>query len=90
MKALGDGASATRTLSTIGGGSLPGETLPSWAIAIDCGGMKGGAEALAKRLRDGTPPVLGRIEEERVLLDPRTVLEEEEEPLLQTVSKALG
>ena len=87
---LGAGASLTQTQSTIGGGSLPGETLPTWALAIDCDGMDGGAETVAKRLRDADTPVLGRIEDERVLLDARTVLPHEDAPLLNAVKHALN
>jgi len=88
-ESLNSQVAVVKALSAIGGGSLPGETLPSWAISIDRGDMNGGAEALAKRLRESDPPVLGRIEEEKVLLDPRTVLPEEEDALLQVVSEVL-
>ena len=81
--------SVAPTQSTIGGGSLPGETLPSWAIAIDCSALNGGAEEFAKRLRQAEPPVIGRIESERVLLDPRTVLPSEDDALLQALTDAL-
>jgi L-seryl-tRNA(Ser) seleniumtransferase len=87
---LGDQASVARGLSTIGGGSLPGETLTSWLVSLDTQSIEGGAEALAKRLRRGDPPVVGRIEEEKVLLDPRTVLAEEEDALLRVVKQALS
>ena len=82
-------ASAAQSKSTIGGGSLPGETLPTWVLSIDCDGIEGGAEAVAKRLRDADSPVLGRIEDGRVLLDARTVLPEEEDALLATLRTAL-
>ncbi len=67
--------------SAIGGGSLPGETLPSYAVALS------GAQpdALARALRYGTPPVVGRIVEDRLLLDVRTVLEEQEDTLVGVV-----
>jgi len=67
--------------SAIGGGSLPGETLPSYAVALS------GAQpdALARALRQGTPPVVGRIVEDRLLLDVRTVLEEQEDALVGVV-----
>ena len=81
--------SVAPTQSTIGGGSLPGETLPSWAVAIDCSALNCGAEEFAKRLRQAEPPVVGRIESERVLLDPRTVLPTEDEVLLQALTDAL-
>ena len=75
--------------STVGGGSLPGETLPTSLLSLagDAGG--GGAEGLAARLRDGNPPVIGRIEDERILLDPRTVLPEQDDLLLAVVADAL-
>ena len=87
---LGPRASVAPALSTIGGGSLPTETLPSWVLSLDVEGIHGGAEALATWLREGDPPVIGRIEEERVLLDPRTVLPEEGEPLLSALREAIG
>ena len=88
--ALGARGTVHAGLSTVGGGSLPGETMPTWLLAIDTEGIEGGADALAKRLRQGDPPVVGRIEDERVLLDPRTVLPEEETPLLEALTRALG
>ena len=65
-------ADVVESRSTIGGGSLPGETLPSWSLSIDPG--EHGPAALASRLRDMPLPIVGRIEDGRVLLDPRTVL----------------
>ena len=55
--------------ATVGGGSLPGETLPSVALAID----DANPDRLLQRLRTGSPIVVGRIEQGRVLLDLRTV-----------------
>jgi L-seryl-tRNA(Ser) seleniumtransferase len=71
--------------SAVGGGSLPGETLPSYAIVL------GGAppDALARALRCATPPVVGRISEDRLLLDLRTVLEEQETALVEAVRAVL-
>ncbi len=66
--------------TAVGGGSLPGRTLPTWAVEV--AGL-GGAQAAAGRLRQGDPPIIPRIEGERLLLDPRTVLPEQEEGLLQ-------
>ena len=86
---IGGAASVESTMSTIGGGSLPGETIDSWALAIDCRNRPGGAEALAKALREGNTPVIGRIEDERILLDPRTVLPGEEDRLLSAVADSL-
>ena len=86
---LGSSADVEPSRSAIGGGSLPGETLPSWVVALTCQEIPGGPEKVMARLRRADPPVVARVEGDRVLLDPRTVLPEEEEALLQAVWKAL-
>lgn len=72
--------------ATVGGGTLPGETLPSRAIAL------GGAspERLLGRLRRGTPAVIGRIADGRVLLDLRTVEPARDEELAAAIERALA
>ena len=70
----------------VGGGALPLLELPGPAVAI--GGV--GAEGLAARLRGGEPPVVGRIEAGRLLLDPRTLAPEELEPAGRAVAAALA
>ncbi len=87
-RTLGTQSSVADGQSAIGGGSLPGETLPTALLALEPGSDD--AEALASRLRRSDPPVVGRIEDERVLLDPRTVLSEQEEDLLKVISGALN
>ncbi len=57
--------------STVGGGSLPGETLASAGLAI--APTAGGPDRLLAALRAGDPAVIGRIEDGRVVLDLRTV-----------------
>jgi len=57
------------TEATVGGGSLPGETLPSFGLAI----ARGAAERTLAALRRGQPSVVGRIEHGRVVLDLRTI-----------------
>jgi L-seryl-tRNA(Ser) seleniumtransferase len=84
-------------LSTIGGGSMPGETLPTWHCVIT---PKPGspshvtvgdaASALSTRLRSGQTPVVARVLHDQVLLDPRTVLPEQDTPLLQAVVDAFA
>ena len=86
QETLGPTATVVPSSSTIGGGSLPGETLDTWAVAIS----SDSPQALARRLRRQYTPVVPRIEADRVLLDPRTVLDEEEELLLASVAGALG
>ena len=65
--------SVVESRSAVGGGSLPGETLPTWALALDASAMPGGAEGVMRQLRESRPPVVARVEDERVLFDPRTV-----------------
>ncbi len=76
--------------SAIGGGSLPGETLPSRVLALSCHAAPGGPEGVMRRLRQGAPPIVARIEDDRILLDPRTVLPEEEEEMLSALNAALA
>lgn len=74
--------------STIGGGSLPGQTMPTWLLGISGDGSKYSAGEVAKRLRGSDYPVIARIESGLVLLDPRTVLPEEEPVFLETLKAA--
>ena len=80
--------------SAIGGGSLPGETLPTWALFLDASAPAmahlGGAEGIMRRLRQGRPPVVARVEDERVLFDPRTVAPEEDAGLLAVLQGLCG
>ncbi len=82
---LDDPAAAVRPTSlasTVGGGSLPGETLPSWGIAVP------GSDALLARLRRGEPAVIGRIEDGRVVLDLRTVDPARDDDLARAIAAA--
>jgi L-seryl-tRNA(Ser) seleniumtransferase len=69
--------------SLVGGGSAPTSTLPTFLLALTAQSLS--ADQLAARLRLGTPPVIARVEEGRVLLDLRTVSESEELELLRTL-----
>ena len=74
-------------LSMIGGGSLPGECLPTRLLSIT---PPGSAQSLAEALRRQRPPIVARIEKEAVLLDPRTVLPEQDTLLEKGLASALG
>jgi L-seryl-tRNA(Ser) seleniumtransferase len=76
--ALGQGE-VIESESTIGGGSLPGESMKTWVLALD---VRSPDKFMAK-LRASHPPVIARTENDRVLLDPRTVLAEQETALLR-------
>jgi L-seryl-tRNA(Ser) seleniumtransferase len=70
-----------------GGGSLPVAELRGYAVALE---SAYGADELAARLRRGDPPLLARIERERVLLDVRTLADEELEPAAAAARAALA
>ncbi len=76
--------------SAIGGGSLPGETLPSWALSISPNGSSATPESLLASLRSQSTPVIGRIAEDTVRLDPRTVLTEQDDAVKHAILAALG
>jgi L-seryl-tRNA(Ser) seleniumtransferase len=78
--ALGNGE-VVAAQSTVGGGSLPGESLPTFVLAL---AQPSPARFLAK-LRQFTPPVIARLENDKILLDPRTVLIEQETALLAAI-----
>ena len=85
---LGAAVDVAPAESTVGGGSLPGERLATTVLAITP--RRGGAADLLRRLREHDPPVIGRIEQERVLLDPRTVLSGEDDVVVDAVLAALA
>jgi L-seryl-tRNA(Ser) seleniumtransferase len=72
--------------SAVGGGSLPGETLPTSLLAINVESE----DRAATRLRAHDPPVIVRREKGRLLIDPRTVLKRDEEALLAALKNGLG
>jgi L-seryl-tRNA(Ser) seleniumtransferase len=84
--------------STVGGGSLPGQTLPTRVLALEVPSP----DLLAARLRhpepsDGAPietsdgaPIVARIEDDRLLLDPRTVLPEQDTILVKALRAGLA
>lgn len=68
--------------SAVGGGSLPGATLPTALLALDIAHP----DAFLAHLRAADPPVIARIAEGRVLVDPRTVLPGQEVALIATLN----
>jgi len=71
--------------STVGGGSLPGESLPTWVLALN---VKK-ADWFLKELRREHPPVIARIENHRVLFDPRTVLPDQDDAMLVNLANVI-
>jgi L-seryl-tRNA(Ser) seleniumtransferase len=84
FQGLGLAAQVVPGRSAVGGGSLPGETLPTHLVALDVESP----DTVAARLRAGDPPVVTRIEDDRLVLDPRTVLPEQESTLWRLVAEA--
>jgi len=64
--------------STVGGGSLPGESLPTFLLSLDITKP----EHLLTNLRGNDPPIIARIQDDKAVFDPRTVLPEQDEILL--------
>jgi len=79
----------TESRAPVGGGSLPGFELPSWAVALRADGPAGGAEAFAARLRSATVPVVARVAADVVLLDARTLLDGDAAAIETAVMNAL-
>ena len=73
-------------ISAIGGGSAPGVELPTWLVAIAQDQLS--PDALEENLRRLTPPVIARIEGDRVVLDLRTVLPGQDDQLLALLARA--
>ncbi len=72
----------------VGGGSLPDVAVPTSVIALSLAGVS--ESELAARLRAGTPAVMGRVQEGKLLLDLRAVFERQEEELLAAIQKAVS
>ena len=79
--ALGQGE-VIQSESTVGGGSLPEESIPSCVLSLHVKSP----DRFLKKLREANPPVIARTQNDRVLIDPRTVLDE---PALLRVVKSI-
>ncbi|HVO31959.1 MAG TPA: L-seryl-tRNA(Sec) selenium transferase, partial [bacterium] len=75
LRASGATLEVVATESQIGGGSTPGEAMASFAVAVSVAGAT--AARLEAGLRGGDPPVISRVQDDRVLLDVRTLAEAE-------------
>jgi L-seryl-tRNA(Ser) seleniumtransferase len=81
--AVATGGTVIASTARVGGGALPLLELPGPAVAIDPGPR--GADALATDLRAGDPAVVGRIHDGRLLLDPRTLSDDEAREVARAV-----
>jgi L-seryl-tRNA(Ser) seleniumtransferase len=92
-QALASSARIIEGESMIGGGSLPGGTLPTRLLALGGQGKRKNkdlAQAIAQRLRCQEPPIVGRISDNLLLLDPRSVLPEEDETVLESLCSVIA
>ncbi|MGA8025829.1 MAG: L-seryl-tRNA(Sec) selenium transferase [Bryobacteraceae bacterium] len=78
------GTEIRQSESAVGGGSTPDQPLPTWVIELSVPD----AAAFERRLRAASPPVIARIEQGNIILDMRTVADEEEEALIASVKSA--
>jgi L-seryl-tRNA(Ser) seleniumtransferase len=78
-----------QTESTTGGGALPGQNLPSWAVAVEPG-SGASIDDLARRLRTGSPRVFATVNQGRVMVDLRTVLPEDDHLLSKAIFQAIS
>ncbi len=83
----GVAAEACQGASTVGGGARPGETLPTWRVALPAW-APGDLDALARRLRLGRPPIVARVSRDHLLLDPRTMPPERDTDLIAALIAA--
>jgi L-seryl-tRNA(Ser) seleniumtransferase len=74
--------------SRVGGGAMPEQNIPSWAVAVRPGGMT--IPQLEKSLRRALIPVIGRVEDDRLLLDMRTVDDDELDALVASLGNCLA
>jgi len=71
--------------SIVGGGAAPSSVLPTRLLALTCEGLS--ADELLARLRNSVPPIIARVEEGRVLIDPRTVFPEQDRIIANALSR---
>jgi len=86
---LGNSACVVDGESVVGGGSMPGITLPTRLVSIQSSNSLASAQKIARRLRLQDPPVIGRISENALLLDPRTVSPQEDETVIKTLRQSI-
>jgi len=90
---FGEMAEVVEGETMVGGGSLPGGTLPTWLVAVSDGSGKRGqsiAQTLAERLRRQEPALVGRVGENVLYLDPRSVLPEDDAAVQRTLQKVIA
>lgn len=88
LEEAGCAAQVVQTQGQVGGGSCPTQLLDSWAVAVDPGRLT--VDALAEALRRARTPIVGRISQERYLLDVRTLFDEDFAAVAARLGEVLG
>jgi len=88
LEEQGISAQVVETEGQVGGGSVPTQLLPSWAVAVAPGALS--LEQLEERLRRRELPVIGRISRERYLLDVRTIADRDFDAVVQAAVEVLA
>jgi L-seryl-tRNA(Ser) seleniumtransferase len=81
------GVAASR--APVGGGSLPGVELPSWAVALRPRDAAANADAWAARLRAAAIPIVARVADDALVLDARTLLPGDEDAIARAIEAAI-
>jgi len=84
--AAGEAGDVVASRTMVGGGSLPGQGVETWCARLR---SPSGADAIARALRSSSPPIVGRIEADAVLLDPRTVDPTNDSEVVGAITAAL-
>ncbi|MCK4428213.1 MAG: L-seryl-tRNA(Sec) selenium transferase [candidate division Zixibacteria bacterium] len=92
LKKSGISITLTESKSTVGGGSLPGETLPTIVISVPSVDTSTGmnhtvhtVDQQAQLFREQSPPIIGRIEDEKFVLDLRTIFPHQDELIIKAI-----
>lgn len=85
LRKIGIPATCWEGVSLVGGGSLPDKTLPTYLLAIK---TEGNIEELDRKLRLSNPAILGRIKDNYLLFDPRTIEPQYDKKLVEQISSA--
>jgi len=88
-KAVGEEAQLIDGDSEVGGGSFPGAKLKTWLVRLSPETRHLTPDTLAQRLREAEPPIVARIQDGHVVLDPRTILPEQAATVARAVRAAL-
>lgn len=87
LRKAGVACQTVETQEQVGGGSVPMQLLPGWAVQVETGALS--VDGLEARMRRRALPVVGRIHRERYLLDVRTLREEEFDEIARAAAEAL-